>query len=272
MRRLRREAIAAPLDELGARVAELDVVAETPSTNDCLADLPLPADGAARICVADVQTAGRGRAGRSWLAPRGRAITFSLARTFPAGPATLGPLALVAGIGVAETLNPGCAGRILLKWPNDLVVAGAAAGEPAKLGGILIETAAADSRSLRAVIGIGINHSGAESIAAEFSRPVTDLQAQGWHRPCDETIGLLLAALIPALDDHAATGFDAAWRERWCALDMLAGRDVRVHGGDGVVTGRALGIDAHGALRVDTMGREQSFHSGEVSVRRAESE
>ena len=111
---------------------------------------------APRALVAERQTAGRGRLGRTWESTPGASLTFSLAWPFAAG-IDLSGLSLAVGVALAETLDPrpGAALRIGLKWPNDLWLVGSA--EPGrKLGGVLIETVARGAGRV-AVIGIGIN-------------------------------------------------------------------------------------------------------------------
>src|SRR3954470_9326451 len=103
------------------------------------------------LLAAEVQSAGRGRRGRRWHAAPGRSITFSFARRIARPARELAALSLVAGVAAAGALRALGAGEVRLKWPNDLVAAGA------KLGGILVETRGSGPAPL-AVIGIGLNY------------------------------------------------------------------------------------------------------------------
>jgi BirA family biotin operon repressor/biotin-[acetyl-CoA-carboxylase] ligase len=104
-----------------AQVARLDVAWSIESTNTALLREPAPATGA-RVLFAERQTAGRGRRGRSWQAPLGASLLFSIARRFDGGLARLGGLSLVAGLATAGALRAAGFAEVGLKWPNDLVV------------------------------------------------------------------------------------------------------------------------------------------------------
>ena len=116
-----------------ARVRKLEVLAEVESTNTRLfAVTDLPMDRA-DVCIAEFQSAGRGRRGRSWTAPYGSGVCLSLSWQFPETPRQIGALSLATGVGVLRALREQGVGAIGLKWPNDILSGGS------KLGGILIE-------------------------------------------------------------------------------------------------------------------------------------
>lgn len=260
---LRRSCFEEELHAVAERVANIELLATVGSTSDYLARCDPPADGSAHICIAECQTAGRGRRGRSWLAPAGGAVTLSVARSLPLAPADAVSLGLAVGVAVTDTLASLQATDIGLKWPNDMVVNGA------KLGGILIDVAGESAGPTRAVVGIGLNYALPAAAVTGLGREVTDL-----HRACrqpppgrDIVAGRVAAAIVQGCDRFVADGF-AAFRERWAACDVLTGHPVAVETVPGqVIHGGAAGVDGDGALLVDTAAGRRRFMAGDVSVR-----
>lgn len=251
---------------LRSQVAGLDVAWTIDSTNSELLRRP-PAASGVQVLLAERQTGGRGRRGRNWESPLAANLYLSAARRFDAGLARLGGLGLVAGLAVAEALHACGLDQVRLKWPNDLVVP-AKEGLLLKLGGLLVEGGGENAGPVRAVIGIGLNVRMPDAAAAGIGQPWTDLHAlAGDAAPGRNRLaGACLAELLPALERFDREGL-LPFLERYAALDALAGRQVQVHGGDGVREGTALGIAADGALRVRIDGAERAVHAGEVSVR-----
>ena len=246
----------------------IEVVATTGSTN---ADLRERA-GALRtplLLAAERQTAGRGRAGRSWLAEPGDSLCFSLAWRF-AGPLhRLSGLSLAVGVALAECLRaPRLDGQpgtpVMLKWPNDLLVASA------KLGGILIETVGATAPGgLWAVIGVGLNVRANAERDAAIEQPVAALSAAGSADTLDRNalLAQLAASLAQALDRFDRDGL-APFVARWDALHAHAGQPVSiVEQGRTLHQGVALGIDASGCLQLDTGSGSVKVAAGDVSLR-----
>ena len=255
---LDRGALEAALGRVRDRIASLEVLSEVDSTSSHLARQAPSLDGRVRLCVAEVQTAGRGRRGRRWQAPPGTGITFSLMRVFPGSASELGPLALAAGVLVAETLRAHGVDGVGLKWPNDLVVDGA------KLGGILVEV---DGGAVpRAIVGVGLNHDRGDAVPS-VDQPVTDIRRAASVKLARARLaGAVMGALVEGLDRFAVCGF-RPFQSAWGRLDALAGSAVRVVREDGAETGIARGVAADGGLRVETARGLRVFHSGEVSVR-----
>ena len=262
------ERIAVEAKRRGAPGAAVDVLFEVDSTNRYLHETPAPAPGAARVVFAEIQHAGRGRRGRSWLAPFGSGLTFSVAWTFAETPPGLPALGLALGVAVAETLLGFGAAGVGLKWPNDIVWHGR------KLGGLLLQLRMETSGPATVVAGLGLNlalpRETREALAGEGAFPVADVdEAMAGHPPGrNELAGALVAAILTSLSDFARDGF-APFAPRWSALDALAGERVRVTQGDVTVDGVARGANAEGALLVEVAGRLERFHSGDVSLRPA---
>jgi len=234
------------------------------STNTRLLDSLPPAAGSASVVLAEHQSGGRGRRGRGWIAPPGGAICFSLAWQFPEMPADLSALSLVTGLAVADALSSVGVRGVRLKWRNDLLTA------RGKIGGILMEMRAEAGGPVHVVIGVGLNvllDEAARAAVAATGNIADDVRAN-----CDTVpdrnaiVSALLAQLLPLLDDFPRHGL-APHLLRWAEHDALQGSEVRVENSGEVTRGVARGIDAHGALLVETTAGVQRFISGEVSVR-----
>ena len=232
------------------------------------------AEGTPEVClaVADEQTAGRGRNGRSWTAPPGAALLLSLGfRPGWLAPEQVWRLAATVSLAMADAAEEvaGLADRqISLKWPNDLYAA-AADDEPRKLAGVLGETDGLGGPEPRAVIGIGVNADWpADAFPPELAPAMTSLREASHGRPID--LAMLLDAFLSRLEVRveALRGgrFDVAdWTER----QLTTGHDVELELPDGARSRhRALGVDVgSGGLVVDdpsaTAG-ERIVHVGEI--------
>ncbi len=238
---------------------DVEVVAETGSTN---ADLMarLPALQAPVLRVAEMQTAGRGRAGRTWHSAAGAGLTFSLAWRFQRPLSALAGLPLAVGVGLADglaTLNV----ETRLKWPNDILKDGA------KLAGILIETApvSGGGGGVWAVIGVGINIALPEALSAQIGRPAADLPALRKDR--NRAMAVLLDELVRVLQQFDRNGF-APFRTRWNSLHGYAGQAVVILDQGRILhEGRAGGVDDDGRLLLDTDAGQVAISAGDVSLR-----
>jgi len=244
-----------------------DQPATTPGVLD---EAPLPASPLGRravdtlpcLLVAEEQTHGRGRQGRTWRSVRGASLTFSLA--LPLAPADWGGLSLAAGVALADALDPpdGGAARIGLKWPNDLwLVEGPGRGR--KLGGILIETLAVGGLRM-AVVGVGLNVAPqAVEKAPDEGACLHELEP-GLSAP--QVLHRVAVPLAQALRRHEAEGF-AAFAEAYARRDLLCGQAVTTSSA-AAPQGIALGVGANGALRLRTAdGVLHEIAGGAVSVR-----
>ena len=256
-------------------LARLDVADEVESTNTALADelrvapqsWPVPG-----LLLAERQTAGRGRAGRSWTAPAGTSVTGTLV-VRPAVPAaSLGWLPLLAGLGVARALRTATGVRACLKWPNDLVVGGFAEcvagwGTWRKVGGILTEAVGAE-----VLIGIGIN---VAQRPDELPVPsATSLALAGAGRAERESVLVAaVVAVVAAIHRFAAAGGDAracGLADEVAACCVTLGRTVRVDlPGGGQLVGQASRLDEVGALVVRDDAGEHPVLAGDVLLVRS---
>ena len=233
------------------------------STNTRLLEEPPPAAGRATVVLAEHQTGGRGRRGRGWIAPPGGAICLSVAWSFAEMPDELSALSLAVGACAAQALAA-IGVDVRLKWPNDLMT------KRGKLGGILIEMRAEAGGPVFVVVGLGLNvrlDVSARAAVKAAGAVADDLASHGAVAPDrNEVAAAVLAALLPALDRFAREGF-APHHPHWSARDALRDRAVCVENAGEISRGLARGIDAHGALLVETPAGVRRFVSGEVTVR-----
>ena len=204
------------------------------------------------LLVAETQTAGRGRLGRSWTGAPGDSLMFSLA--LPLSPLDWSGLSLAVGVSVAESLHP----AIQLKWPNDLWWQGR------KLAGILIETAqapGAPAGQRHAVIGIGINIQPPQ--ADGLRTPPAGLRELAPELDAPQALARLMLPLVQTLQAFELYGF-APFEARFAARDLLREQAVTLSDGQ---EGTAYGVDEGGALRVLTAQGMQRVSSAEVSAR-----
>jgi BirA family biotin operon repressor/biotin-[acetyl-CoA-carboxylase] ligase len=254
---------------LRSSVSTLEIDWSLDSTNSELLRRVTPAEGVA-VLLAERQTGGRGRRGRTWASPLASNIYLSLARIFSGGLARLPGLSLVAGVATAEALHALGYTDVRLKWPNDVVVVDE--NGMRKLGGLLIEGGGEHAGPVRAVLGLGLNVRMPPAFAETITQPWTDLSSlanvDGRVPSRNEIVATLLAHWIPALTQFDADGLPP-FLPRYATLDVLAGCDVTLHAGaDGPArTAHALGLAEDGALRVRIDGREVRVHSAEVSAR-----
>lgn len=253
-----------------AQLATLEVAWNLDSTNSELLRRNTAARGV-DVLLAERQSGGRGRRGRTWASPLAAHLYLSLARHFSGGLSRLGGLSLVAGIAAAEALQALGFDGVQLKWPNDLVIADSVGLR--KLGGLLIEGGGEHAGPVRAVIGLGLNVRMPTAFAAQIEQPWIDLATLSTSLPSRNTLAAaLLTRLLPALEQFDLDGL-APFLPRYAALDALVGRAVTMHAPAGEQHGVALGLGPDGALRVrldmhdGSVGDESTFHSGEISVR-----
>jgi len=245
-----------------ARLDELEIFGSIASTNTHLLTQPAPAAGRFRVALADHQTSGRGRRNRRWLSPPGSGLCLSLAYTFAAQPEKLPALTLALGVSIVGALNMLDIDAVSLKWPNDIVAL------DAKLGGVLTEVQSGGEDGVTVVAGVGLNLDlpgdldvGLES---EWAQRVVDLKRIVAEIPEREFLaGTLIGSLHIAMATFEAQGFEA-FADDWNRHDWLRGQQVTVDLPDRQVTGIASGVDADGALLVDTGSEQTRIVSGSI--------
>lgn len=243
--------------EASNRLAALEVLASVDSTNTRLLNAAERGRASGSVCLAETQTAGRGRRGRGWTSPPGGNLYLSLLWRFPAT-APLDGLSIATGIATARALRTLGASDVRLKWPNDVY------HDQRKLGGILLESATGLERVV--VAGIGLNVAMPDAAHSAIDQPWTDLATVLGQPPSRNRLAaLLLDRLLPLHADWPAALPSLA--RDWAEFDLLLGRPVQLLSGERRLHGIARGINDTGALRLATPTGMQRIDSGEVSLR-----
>lgn len=249
----------------GARssLVALKIPLDTDSTNSELQRLPAESRHAVAV-LAERQAQGRGRRGRSWHSPFARNVYLSLGWRFDTGVGELGSLPLVVALAASDAIRAMGVGGHLIKWPNDLLLGGR------KLAGCLVEVQGDASGPCTAVMGVGVNVRMPCTADAEaaIDQPWTDIASQVPGISRNELAAVLLDRLLQSARSFGLFGFDP-FRERWAAVDGLAGQAVSLLLAAGRVAGTACGISDRGGLLVKTAKGVRECLTGEVSVRRA---
>jgi len=245
--------------DLGQVVHSYD---ELTSTNDRAKELADEGAEHGEVVVAEAQTSGRGRRGRTWVSPPRKNLYFSVVLRPDLPPARAPELTLVASVAISEALQQaGVDARI--KWPNDLLASGK------KIAGILTELAADPDRVEWVVLGVGVNlNARAEDFPADVRGEATSiLLERGQPAPRALFAAACFTALEGWLDRHAEGGF-AAIREAWRERSATLGREVSVRLDDREIVGTAEDLDETGALLVRTPAGLERILSGEVRLLR----
>jgi BirA family biotin operon repressor/biotin-[acetyl-CoA-carboxylase] ligase len=229
------------------RLGDPRVQVESCESTQGLLDPSMP-EGA--IAVADFQTAGRGRRGRTWEAPPGTALLVSVLLRPPAD-LPLPQLALVAGAAVADALEELTGLSVQIKWPNDVML------RRQKVAGIL-----AEARDGVVVVGIGVNLNQKPEQLPERAGSLLTTAGREWNR--DEVLAVVLDALGERYEAWLTGGLDAIY-DGVGPRDFLRGRRVSVNGTEGT----AELIDRDGRLRISVgHGESVAVESGEVTYER----
>jgi BirA family biotin operon repressor/biotin-[acetyl-CoA-carboxylase] ligase len=230
------------------------------STNDLALKLAARGEPHGTVVVAEEQTAGRGRLGRSWYSEKSSGLYASVILRPPLAPAAAPILTLMAGVAAHRAVCDTTGLAADIRWPNDLLVNGK------KVCGILTEMSAELDRLHFVVLGIGLNVNHTQ-MPAELRETATSLRIET-RRLCARAH--LFVALLKELEKHYRLLLkegNAAITERWAAASTFArGKRIRVTSGAGEFLATTAGLEPSGALRVRCEdGREESFVSGELA-------
>ena len=218
--------------------AAIEVLNVIGSTNQYLKDKPVALENG-HTCLAEAQTAGRGRHGRKWISPYAASLYLSMHWSFAGGYSALGGLSLAVGVAIVAALNQCGVQGIQLKWPNDIYAQGK------KLAGVLIEVEGQIGGGCQAIIGVGLNVTLPLKVA-DIGQPWIDL-AQLTEPLINRNV--LAARLINELtkslvlfENDGLEPFIAKWR----ALDIYVNQAVKLLIGKQTISGICRGVDASG--------------------------
>lgn len=210
------------------------------------------------VCLAEMQTAGRGRRGRTWYSPESENLYFSILWHYPTSDAAnLPPLSLVVSLIIAESLTAEKVEDIQIKWPNDIYYQGK------KMGGILIETQATRS-GLDLVIGIGLNLGMTKVDETVVTQAWSDLSQ--YHFDRNNLVCRLAYELQKNLKIYPLVGF-SHYAERWQAFDIFRNKPVKLITEAAELNGISQGINEQGELVLKQNDDIQYFGIGEISLR-----
>ncbi len=252
------------------RVSQIDVQLSLASTNKACLDLLVrredstTVDLTGYVMLAEQQTAGQGRRGRTWVSPLGCNVYMSLIWRFEAGAGSLAGLSLVVGLALVKALEHQGYRDLTLKWPNDVL------WQNRKLAGVLLEVSGDVSGACDVVIGIGVNVAMPSMPAADIDQPWVDLTQVDKSRVPDKNyiVAGVLNQLVPDIQQFQQAGF-AAFKEQWSSRDHCAGQSVQLLLGPGHdVSGAYCGVNDDGSIGLETHEGMQSFSGGEISLRR----
>jgi len=238
-------------------LTDIELLLTVDSTNHYLTDASRISQKPYAVCLAEMQTAGRGRRGRSWFSPFGKNIYLSIGFDLPGGVEALSGLSLVIGLAAARVLRSQGVDNAMVKWPNDIWVDGK------KLAGVLVELQGEATTGWRVVAGIGLNVEMTQAEGAGIDQLWASVSE---YASCsrNKMVAMLLENLVQVLAIFKENGFEAFLME-WQQYDCLRGKSIVLSNSG--IEGIAKGIDAFGALQVDTGVELLAVNAGDVSVR-----
>lgn len=232
------------------------------STSGFLISQPVAEHKQGVVCIAEYQSGGRGRRGRSWVSTPYSNIMMSMSWRYDQGPAFVGGLSLAAGVAVIKALRHFGVSDVGLKWPNDILWNGR------KLAGLLLDVQGEANGPSRVVVGLGVNVLIGEKDAPTIDQPWTDLRTI-----LDEVVDRnRLTAIIVSELEKMFLAFETSGLSTflpfWQETHVYHGKTVRLLRGNEVLEGVVEGVETSGAIILrDAAGRVSAYHSGEVSLR-----
>jgi len=247
-------------DEASSFVSQLEIFQSIDSTNVRAMQRAGEPGAHGYVCMAEHQTSGRGRRGRSWVSPFGQSLYLSSVVEFSGGAAALEGLSLVVGVAIVRAVERFGVSGVGLKWPNDVLWQGR------KLAGVLLEMTGDPSGACQVVVGVGLNVSLPEGAAKNIDQPWVGVSeiVPGVSR--NQLAAEVLNQLSPVLASYGQLGF-AAYKDAWQSAHVHGGAAVVLTTASDTVRGEVAGVSNTGALLLLVDGRIEEFNGGEVSLR-----
>ena len=216
-----------------------------------------------QVCLAEYQSAGRGRRGRQWISPYGSNIYLSMYCFLEQGMSQAMGLSVVAALAVFEAIKTLYQHDVELKWPNDIYLKGK------KLAGILIDLDGQPLESCHCVIGIGLNLAMPDESAKLVDQPWSDLsQLTSGEINRNQLVAEVIKQLNIRLAEYKQTGL-TNMLPCWHQHDIYFNQPIKIVAGTKEVFGVSRGIDNQGALLMEVDGKVSPVYGGEVSLRGA---
>lgn len=232
------------------------------STNNLARSLALQGAPEGTILVADEQTAGRGRMGRTWLSQPGANLLFSLLLRPQVEPEQVFGLTMVLAVSTAESLHKRTGVTARIKWPNDVY-----AGRR-KLAGILTEIDLKGSIVDHVVLGMGLNVHWRPQEAGDIKGPATSLLLETGRSYRRKDVLVWVLEEFESSYRRFLYGDTEVFYSRWNELSLILGRNVVIESGEETIYGKALCIDRIGALILEEgNGKRRRITNGDVSLR-----
>ena len=250
-------------------LGDLEIFKSIDSTNKYAREKAEQAPASGSVVLAEQQSAGRGRRGKTWVSPFAANIYLSIVWDFEQGAQALEGLSLAVGVAVKRALNAQGVNGVQLKWPNDIYVEGQ------KLGGILLEMIGDPAGQCSVIVGVGINVAMPETQGSDIDQEWTDIRSQLQKYPDGENqrpsrnklAASLISEIVMLLRDFQAQGF-SMYRDEWQAADAFFGQEAVISTPKQSITGIVKGVDQNGALRLQLEnGKIDTFIGGELSLR-----
>lgn len=246
---------------LHSDIASIEVVNVIDSTNQYIKQNIAKLENG-HLCLAEAQTAGKGRHGRKWVSPYGASLYMSMYWSFSAGYQAVNGVSLVIGLSIIKALNKLGIKDAGLKWPNDVYV------QDRKLAGVLIEVEGQMGAACDCVIGVGLNVQLPEK-QLEIDQPWIDLQtAAGQSIDRNALCVALINEMIDDLlcfENNGLESFLSLWHQH----NIYQNKPVKLLAGTQTIVGINKGVNDSGALLIESDGIIKAYHGGEISVRPA---
>lgn len=214
-----------------------------------------------QVCLAEYQSAGRGRRGRQWISPFGSQIYLSMYWCLEQGLSEAMGLSSLTALAVSDAIFTISGVQVQFKWPNDIYIDGV------KLAGILIDLEGQALEPSHSVIGIGLNLDIPDEEAEKISQRWTDLQKHSKTKIDRNALSAqLISCLYARLQQFQSEGLTTMLDE-WHAHDVYLNKPVKLITGERIVKGICRGINSQGALLLETNGQVKTIYGGEVSLR-----
>ncbi|MBU2871021.1 bifunctional biotin--[acetyl-CoA-carboxylase] ligase/biotin operon repressor BirA [Colwellia sp. E2M01] len=239
----------------------LEVHSIIDSTNDYLMRRLPNQVTTGQVCLAEYQSAGRGRRGRQWISPFGSQIYLSMYWYLEQGLSAAMGLSLVTALAVSDAVKAHSGVQVQLKWPNDIYLDGV------KLAGILIDLDGQALEPSHCVIGIGLNLHMPEDVGKLIEQNWTDLQSHSAVKvDRNELSAQLINSLQQRLQQYQHVGLSSMLDE-WHLHDAFLNQRVKLITGERITQGICRGVNNQGALLLEVNGVVKPVYGGEVSLR-----